>query len=251
MARILTEESSLTRRRKALDQETRALQRLLRFEAGAAIVLSVMGGVAYVWKGDVRLLGVGIAVTVFYLAHRLRVVQNAREAKIVQAGLRGESEVTKQLAESLDNSHYLFNDLLVKVGRRSAQIDHLVVSPNGMFAIETKNWRGHIEGREEDERWTQTKGADGPPIRVANPIQQTKRHVEIMREAFERAGIEWTDIHSMVVFLSPKTSFDVPSSSVPVLRPKEAVRYIQACQPDRPHNESELDKVVHLLMSAA
>ncbi len=248
MARILTEESSLTRRRTSLEKETRVLQRLLRVEAGLALLLTLAGAGVWIWKGTGTVLGLGLAMGVFYVAHRLRIQQNSREEKIVQAGLRGEVEVTRQLAESLDNEHYILNDLLIKHGRKTAQIDHLIVSPRGLFAIETKNWRGHIAGHEDEARWTQTKEPGMAPLKVFNPIRQTKRHVDLLRQALLGAGIDWPDIFSVVVFLSPKTTFDVPDATIPVLRPQEAVRFIAEHEGGRAYSEAEVSALVNWLM---
>ncbi len=248
MAHILTEESSLTRRRRSLEKETGALQTLLRWEAGLAALLTVAGVAVFFVRGDATLFWLGIAAGVFFLAHYIRIRQNSREERIVQAGLKGETEVTRRLAEALDNSHYIFNDLLIKQGRQSAQIDHLVVSPKGIFAIETKNWRGRIEGREDEDRWSQFKQPDKPPIRVSNPIKQTRRHVDILRGALERAGIDWPGIVSIVVFMSPNTEFSVQDSKTPVLRPKEAVDYIANYQAEREYSEDEVTAILNLLM---
>ncbi len=249
MARILTEESSLTKRRKSLEDETRALQNLLRFELGGAIALLAIGVMLYLWLQHTTTFYLGLAAAVFYVAHRIRIQQNSREEKIVQAGLRGEVEVTRQLAEQLDNSHYIFNDLRIKLGRKSAQIDHLIICPRGIFAIETKNWRGHIEGSEEEERWIQTKDPDTPPIKVFNPIKQTQRHVEILRGVLERSAIDWADIYSIVIFLSPRTTFSVPGAVTPVLKPNQAVEYIANHQgAPKTYSEDEITAVINLLM---
>lgn len=248
MARILTEETSLTRKRKSLQQETKALRRMLHVEAGAAVVLLVAGAVLWIGRDTRWMFGMGVAAGILYVAHRLRIRQNDQETINLRAGLKGEVEVTRQLAESLDNHHYIFNDLRIKTGRRSAQIDHLVVSPRGIFLIETKNWRGHLDGTEADDRWTQTKREGEPPIRISNPIQQTKRHAEILRLALDREGIVWTDIHPMVVFLSPRTTFDITDSSTPVLHPRHAVEYIAGFATEREYSEDEINRVINLLM---
>lgn len=248
MARILTEETSLTRKRKSLQRETQTLRKLLRIEAGAAIVLLGVGALLWSWQGHGWIFAMGVVAAVLYWAHRLRIQQNDREEINLRAGLKGEVEVTRQLTESLDSSHYIFNDLRIKVGRRSAQIDHVVVSPRGIFLIETKNWRGHLAGTEADDRWTQTKREGEPPIRISNPIQQTKRHAEIVRLALDREGIAWPGVHPLVVFLSPRTTFDIVDSRTPVLHPRDAVEYLASFQSEREYPEDEMDRVISLLM---
>jgi hypothetical protein len=42
-----------------------------------------------------------------------------------------------------------------KTDKGSTQIDHIVVSKYGVFAIETKNYRGEIYGDDNREKWTQ------------------------------------------------------------------------------------------------
>lgn len=248
MARILTEETSLTRKRKSLLKETQALRTLLRVEGGIALFLLLAGLVFWVWQGSALVFGVGVAAGIFFLAHRLRVQQNDREEINLRAGLKGEVEVTRQLAESLDNEHYIFNDLRVKAGRRSAQIDHLIVSPRGIFLIETKNWRGHLAGTEADDRWTQTKREGEPPIRISNPIQQTKRHAEVLRTALDRQGIVWPDIHPMVVFLSPRTTFEITDSRTPVLHPRQAVEHVASFKTENAYSEDQINAVIQWLM---
>lgn len=66
------------------------------------------------------------------------------------AGAIGEGKVEKQL-KKLPNSYYIINDFKVKFNPPlfnrqsnekifSIQIDHLVVGPTGIFALETKHW---------------------------------------------------------------------------------------------------------------
>lgn len=65
-------------------------------------------------------------------------------------GALGEQKVVKQL-ESLSDEYYLINDFNVSFSSaiynnndnsyiKSVQIDHLLISPSGIFIIETKNW---------------------------------------------------------------------------------------------------------------
>jgi hypothetical protein len=57
-------------------------------------------------------------------------------------GLIGEQKVSETLMGALGNEYSLFNDVMLK-GKRG-NIDHIVVGPTGIFAIETKNPKGKI-----------------------------------------------------------------------------------------------------------
>ncbi len=247
MARIVSEETSLGRRLATLGRETATLVRLVRIEAALAIALLLAGGIRFAWTGRPGLLWGGLAAAALAAAHRLRIRENRAEERATQAGLRGEASVARTLSERLDASHYLFNDLRVRAGRTRAQIDHLVVGPRGLFVIETKNWRGRVEGRAGADRWTQNRGDGRPPVSVANPIRQVRRQADILGRVLASAGIGPEDMHALVVFRSPQTDLHVADADLPLLDPAEAARHIAGFTASRALPESTIDAVVNRL----
>ncbi|MBP7275710.1 MAG: NERD domain-containing protein [Kiritimatiellae bacterium] len=251
MARILTEETSLARKRDALMHETDVLSRLLRYEWIGAGALLLAGAILWWVRDSAAIFGLGVAGLIFAVAHTFRIRENRGEEQSVRAGLRGEADVTRALSQTLDNTHYIFNDLLIRNGRTSAQIDHLVVGPRGLFLVETKNWRGHIEGGAGDEQWTQTRAPGVPPIRLHNPIIQARRQANFLRESLRRAGVRSPEIHPLVVFRSPRTTFRISDADLPLLRPDEAARHIRDFTATEPCDEAQVDAVVQHLMRIA
>ena len=76
-------------------------------------------------------------------------ILNAFQPKI--KGYLGEKAVSNRLSK-LDQSKYkVINNLMLQVGNKTTQIDHIVVSNYGIFVIETKNYMGWIIGNEYDE----------------------------------------------------------------------------------------------------
>jgi micrococcal nuclease len=59
-------------------------------------------------------------------------------------GILGEKMVVEALSP-LDNSYVLINDVVLP--DRTGNIDHILVSPNGVFVIETKSYRWHYLNR--------------------------------------------------------------------------------------------------------
>ena len=45
---------------------------------------------------------------------------------------------------ALNNDHALFNDVMLKDGERLGNIDHIIVGPRGIFAVETKHIHGTV-----------------------------------------------------------------------------------------------------------
>jgi hypothetical protein len=68
-------------------------------------------------------------------------------------GYEGERTVTKILTSTLGDEYSLINDVTVPDGY--GNIDHIVLGPNGVFVIETKNFAGRIACN-GDERSSQS-----------------------------------------------------------------------------------------------
>lgn len=79
----------------------------------------------------------------------------------------------------LSDEYFIFNDLLFERGGRSTQIDHIVVSPYGVFVIETKGYKGWILGGENSEYWTQVIYRN--KYQFYNPIKQNEGHIKFLR----------------------------------------------------------------------
>lgn len=87
----------------------------------------------------------GIIILLYFLA-------KWRSAEAI--GKRGEEYVARVL-QQLPEGYLTLNDVVLPTKNDTTQIDHIVVSPNGVFAIETKNYRGEIYGNDSREQWTQ------------------------------------------------------------------------------------------------
>lgn len=111
-------------------------------------------------------------------------------------GYMGESRVARQLDKLQNEEYKVFNDVLIRTGRGSSQIDHIVISIYGVFVIETKNYSGWIHGNEHSEYWTQSHYDTKTKFR--NPIKQNWAHIYALKEAL--SGFERVKYHSIVVF---------------------------------------------------
>lgn len=97
-------------------------------------------------------------------------------------GSLGEALVTQGTFRLLDPELYRgYSDLYVPRpdGDGLTQVDHVVVSPFGIFVIETKNYTGWIHGSEHQAKWTQTFGSGGK-CSFQNPIWQNRLHLRAL-----------------------------------------------------------------------
>jgi len=94
-------------------------------------------------------------------------------------GAVGESIAAKYLIKLPEHEYKVFNNIYLKCGNGSIQIDHLIISIYGIFVIETKNYSGWIFGSENKKSWTQIIYKNKSNFR--NPIIQNRSHINSLK----------------------------------------------------------------------
>lgn len=113
-------------------------------------------------------------------------------------GKDGEARVAKSLSKSFGKNlgYVVLNDVLLKEGNDSTQIDHIIFSVYGIFVVETKNYNGYIYGDEDEKTWTQH--FKKKKFTFQNPHRQNYKHLKFLSEIL---GIEMNKMLSLVVFV--------------------------------------------------
>lgn len=81
-------------------------------------------------------------------------------------GAQGEDQVARILS-LLSSDFTIFNDL--ELPHSGASIDHIVLSPNALFVVETKNWRGTLTV-ENGRVLCNGEEPDRPPLKQAKQL---------------------------------------------------------------------------------
>ena len=98
---------------------------------------------------------------------------------------------------SLDKDVYRrFHDVIIPAKNGTTQIDHILVSPYGLFIVETKNKKGWIFGSGDQPKWTQS--IYGKKYSFQNPLRQTFRQKKVLSEYL---GLQESIIHTVVFFV--------------------------------------------------
>jgi hypothetical protein len=100
---------------------------------GVAAVLAVIG-IRWWWCS---LLAVSIVVFIDRASSRGRVLDPWSWIR----GLDAQAQVSAELAQLVRRGYHVFEPVDIQRG----DVDHVIVGPTGVFAIETKNWPGRIE----------------------------------------------------------------------------------------------------------
>ncbi|TYP95434.1 Topoisomerase DNA binding C4 zinc finger [Fodinibius salinus] len=151
-------------------------------------------------------------------------------------GWFGEKKTTFYLWLSLNSKVYRkFHDIIIKTENGTTQIDHLLVSPYGLFIIETKNIKGWIFGAEDQKRWTQS--LYGSNYSFQNPIRQTFRQKKVISEFF---GVNESIVHTVIYFIGDcKFKTELPDNVINSRLGKHIKQF-----KDRVLSSEEIDRVV-------
>ena len=100
---------------------------------------------------------------------------------------------------SLDKKIYhRFHDVIINSPDGTTQLDHVIISPYGIFVIETKNMSGWIFGSEKDSNWTQSLNGGRTKCKFQNPLTQNYRRTKCLSEYL---GLDHGVMHSIVFLL--------------------------------------------------
>lgn len=112
-------------------------------------------------------------------------------------GSIGEMTVDYLLSKLNKDYYFHLNNVLLPLKNGgTTQIDHLVLSPYGIFVIETKNYQGFIFSDENQDYWTQ-KTYSGT-YRLYNPIKQNDNHINVLATLL---NIDKSYFHSIILFV--------------------------------------------------
>jgi hypothetical protein len=122
-----------------------------------------------------------------------------------KSGLSGEKRVQRNLSDKLDDQYSMYNDVLLKDGQRSGNIDHILVGPTGIFIIETKNNQGAIT---YDRYGWKGIGEN------RNPIFQVNKNMFRVKDVLKSCDV-FTEkplyLKSVIVFSNPKAILNILS----------------------------------------
>lgn len=126
-------------------------------------------------------------------------------------GWLGEKKTTFKMWLSLAKRIYnRFHNIIIPASNGTTQIDHLLVSPYGIFIVETKNKSGWIFGAENQAKWTQT--LYGKKYSFQNPLRQTYRQKKILAEFLP---VDESYIHTVIYFIGDcKFKTQLPSNVI-------------------------------------
>jgi hypothetical protein len=161
-----------------------------------------------------------------------------RQYHLYNGGWQGEKQVAKLLSSSLSDDYYLINDLYLRGG--GGDIDHVVLAPNGIFVLETKNWSGNTSCN-GDQWWR-----GGKRNFNSSPSHQVKRNAGKIKNIIDnlpnlRALGIW--VEGIVVMTNRHATLHISNPSVPVLKLPQVPNYLMKHGSTRRFTKEQLETI--------
>jgi hypothetical protein len=141
-----------------------------------------------------------------------------------EAGIKGEKAVTEAL-RGLDDSYFLINDLLLP--RRGGNIDHILLSPKGVFCIETKNWSGDIRCYRDE--WSKKGRIRIYPVESVS--KQAWKNANDLSDLIRRRLNIGVSVTPICVFTDASAKLKLTRPTLAVVRLAELTHYIRDAKP--------------------
>ena len=165
-----------------------------------------------------------------------------RERLNWRKGTLGERRVADILS-NLPNDYWVIND----VATESGNLDHVVVGPTGVFAIETKNWRGTIVADSDGEL-----ALNGQPASTPHVKNFVRRTMGVREQVIALTRRDELFIKAVMVF--PRARVDAKFGTtlhVDCLTEERVCAYIEDPKYARKLNPNEVEQIVRAFKGIA
>jgi hypothetical protein len=175
---------------------------------------------------------------VFLLAPLATFYFYLRKYHIYRGGWHGQKEVSTLLSHTLSNDYYLLNDLYLRDG--GGDIDHIVLGPNGVFVLETKNWNGSVSCNGDEWQRMGKRNFSGSPSR------QVKRNAARIKQIFDNSPdlkslSIW--VEGIVVLTNNHATLHFNNPTVPILKLSQLPNYIAEFRSSRSLSDEQLETI--------
>lgn len=171
------------------------------------------------------------------------------EEKIRKSGEEGEKNVAYKL-KWLSKEYKVLNNVRLKSEIESQEFDNIVIGPNGIFHIETKNYGGDHGCKIKIDNfgnWVREK--NGKEIGIDSPEFQLRRHEIVLQENLKRFYSEKEYyVKGIIVISNPKTIIEgAENLEVPVIKADALCKYIEGVKGESIISSEEIDDIYNRL----
>jgi hypothetical protein len=161
-----------------------------------------------------------------------------RKYHLYRGGWQGEKQVVNLLTHTMNDDYFLLNDLYLRDG--GGDIDHMVLGPNGVFVLETKNWSGKISCNGDEWHRPGKRNFSGSPSR------QVKRNAAKIQQIIDdnpnlrSLGI-W--VEGIVVLTNTYAKLQVNSPTLTILKLPQLPHYLTTYRNSKNFSPEQLEAI--------
>ncbi len=172
-----------------------------------------------------------------------------KKYNILQSGVRGE-ETTLKILRNLPKDFTVLTNPVISNRGITMELDFVVVSKNGVFIVESKNYRGVVLGKTSQTYWKQIKRGKNNKVyekEVHNPAKQSFRQKQRLEELFRDLKIT-ANIYPILYFVNSGTELkihDDANINVAIINNENSMlEFIQNTKGREKVSSEELNKII-------
>ncbi len=172
-----------------------------------------------------------------------------KKYNILQSGVRGEESTLKILKKLPRDFTVITNPVILNRGVKM-ELDFVVIGKNGVFIIESKNYRGVVSGNTSKQEWKQIKFGKNDKVyekEISNPVRQAYRQSKCMEELFRDFNISAT-IYPVLYFVDGRTELkinDDADMNIAIFNNEnKMLEFIRNTKGEKSVNQTESEKII-------
>lgn len=132
-----------------------------------------------------------------------------KEYEVLNSGVKGEQQ-TFEILKKLPKDFTVITNPVIHNRGSVNELDFVVIGTNGVFVVESKNYRGIITGSTSAQNWKQIKHGKNKTYEkeVKNPAKQSYRQGRRMHEMFIDFGIS-ADVFPILYFVDSRSELKI------------------------------------------
>lgn len=165
-------------------------------------------GIGFAIFSSIRVLSVILLIFSFILFGIYS--RKNKEYNILKSGVQGEKQTCDLLRKLPKNFTIITNPVISYKGKEN-ELDTVVIGENGVFIIESKNYRGVVCGKTSEQVWKQIKKGKNSSTyekEVKNPVRQSDNQRRKMREILNEANIN-ADVFPVLYFVDDNVKLKI------------------------------------------
>lgn len=180
------------------------------------------------------LLWGALGLTALYFLYQMLFRKKTKEP----AGYVGEKNTAQEL-KGLGGDYRVLNGYGIKGRTGTQEIDHLVVGPNGIFHIETKNWGGTVTFTDKGVEHSQEGHKEDPTARLY-------RQEFVLKELLRAHKLQ-SDVVGVLCFSNPDCTLAGGSPAFATLKLDRLVETIRSHKAKHPLSSTDVKTLAKLL----